>query len=153
MTKGTILTSVILLAGTIGGCGGGPLGIAEHLELVEAQRRWSTSGLHDYDFEMRRLCFCSPDYVQWSRVEVRAGTVVAVRLLTDGTAVPVSRLDEWPTIVTLFRRIREARRPYEMISAVYDPVLGYPISISFEPEDGIADAGVRYELRALVAAR
>ena len=57
---------------------------------------------------------------------------------------------EWPTISRLFQLIRDTRGPYESIVASYDPDLGYPTSIDFNPARGVFDAGLRLELRALV---
>jgi len=141
---------VAVLAGVMSACGGGPLGLREYGELVAAEAQWSRRGSSDYDFEMRSLCFCSGDHVQWSRVEVQADTVRRVYLLTSQTEVPPSRLTEWPTISRLFQLIRDTRGPYESIVASYDPDLGYPTSIDFNPARGVFDAGLRLELRALV---
>lgn len=150
MPKLRFLGLVVLVLGVIASCDDSPLGFSGYSQALEAQARWYRHDFKDYDVEFRRLCFCSNDWVQWSRVEVRGGLVVAVHLLEDDTDVPTERLTEWPTIERLFRDILEAQGPYERIAATYDPVYGHPISIDFDAARGVYDAGARYELRALV---
>jgi hypothetical protein len=66
--------------------------------LDQARERWSARGLDDYDFRVRRSCFCSPEYPRARRVRVRDGRPVA----------PHRSVRDYATVPRLFRVVQEA---------------------------------------------
>jgi hypothetical protein len=111
---------------------------------------WQTLELDDYDFVLRRACFCPPALSYPTRVEVRDGAVVAATGIESGESVPV---DEVPTIDDLFDIIESALEDeWELVDVTYDPERGFPTAATLDPGGGVVDAGVDYEVRDVVAA-
>jgi Family of unknown function (DUF6174) len=54
-----------------------PFDSGEEKELEQARARWANAGLLDYQVEVRLSCFCQAALPVFSRLEVRAGQVVA----------------------------------------------------------------------------
>lgn len=111
---------------------------------------WRAQGLDDYDFVLRRACFCPPALSYPTRVEVRDGAVVAATGIESGEPVPV---EDVPTIDDLFDIIESALDDdWELVEVTYDPELGFPAAATLDPGGGVVDAGVDYEVRDVVAA-
>ena len=129
------------------GAEGGPLDPVEQAELAAAERRWAARSFRDYSFELRRFCSCPADWRVWSVVQVRGDTVTDVRLIDAASSLPFHQLGEWPTIDSLFARIRELAR-HEVIVALsvsFDSQLGFPTVIDFD--GNLPDVSGRYEAR------
>ncbi len=118
-----------------------------------AMARWESTRPAGYRVEMRIICFCDPVLTHWNRVTVIGETITEVRDVESGAVVPADRWPSWPTIDGLFRRMADATPSdvYARIEAEYDSQLGYPRDVQFIEREGVADAGVSYQLRALVA--
>lgn len=116
-----------------------------------ARTRWESSGPTDYTVEMRIVCFCDPLLADWSRVTVVGGTITEVRGVESGELVPTVSWHAWPTVDGLFDRMAESSpsEVYARIDAEYDPELGYPREVQFIEREGVADAGISYQLRTL----
>ncbi len=103
-------------------------------ELALARQLWRDAGLTDYSYRVRQLCFCGYGGAIIA-VEVRGGVVVAATEVDTGEAIPVSQFP-WaaPSVEDLFQRIQEIIEggPAEF-AATYDPLLGYPRSVTADP--------------------
>lgn len=119
-------------------------------DLTQAEQRWQARSFPDYSYQVRRLCFCAPEHVEWGTVEVRNGVVVSVSLPGDTMAIPANRLDEWPIVDSLFSDIRQAASSSSGVAGVeagYDDSFGFPVFIEIRAPEGVADGGVRIEAR------
>lgn len=137
----------LVLAGLVLGCGStGPTEL-DQLDLAEA--RWEDRGPPDYRFELRIACFCPPDYNEWHRVTVEDGAIVALENLVTQEPVPVDRWDEWYTVDQLFDRIRQfiASDIFGRVEAEYHPALGFPETANMVAREGVADAGILFQVR------
>ena len=126
---------IVSLSALIAGCGivDGD-GDTWEEELALARQLWRDAGLTDYSYRVRQLCFCGYGGAIIA-VEVRGGVVVAATDLDTGEAVPLSQFP-WaaPSVEDLFQRIEEIIEggPAEF-AATYDPLLGYPRSVTSDP--------------------
>ena len=105
---------------------------------------WRTLELDDYDFVLRRACFCPPALSYPTRVEVRDGAVVAATGIESGESVPV---DEVPTIDDLFDIIESALEDRDREIALVN--LGIPNAHARrinEAVDIFLDSGVQADL-------
>jgi hypothetical protein len=109
-------------------------------ELALARQLWRDGGLTDYSYRVRQLCFCGYGGAIIA-VEVRGGVVVAATDVDTGEAIPLSQFP-WaaPSVEDLFQRIEEiiAGGPAEF-TATYDPLLGYPRSVTSDPIENAID--------------
>ena len=125
-----------------------PFDSGEEKELEQAQARWADAGPFDYQVEVRLSCFCQAALPVFSRLEVRAGQVVAATPLapTPGDVIP---LDAWPTVPEVFESIESASRQsvYTEIEAQYEPSLGYPTRLELRCKADVLDCGGTYELQ------
>ena len=147
-TKRRVMPLVGILAGSVVACSS-PLSPAESLRLQEAEARWAARPFQAYSFEMRVSCFCAPVLNQWSRVEVVNGTVTRVVTIASGNEVSPAERSYFPTVERLFADIRRATGEdwVRDIEVEFDPALGFPTLIRFEPERDVIDGGSSYELR------
>jgi hypothetical protein len=127
-----------------------PFDSGEEKELEQARARWANAGLLDYQVEVRLSCFCQAALPVFSRLEVRAGQVVAAAPLAPTPADDIP-LDAWPTVPELFESIESASRQsvYTEIEAQYDSTLGYPTRLELRCKADVLDCGATYELQAL----
>jgi hypothetical protein len=133
------------------GCGEDPLSVAEVRELVVAQQKWAARGFGDYAFVTRQSCFCSPEALLQVEVEVRGNIIVSVTDILADTLIRAELNSAWYTVEDLFDRIRGAGSSSQVADVVvaFDPVLGYPASISTRFDRSVLDAGSTIEITAL----
>ncbi len=119
-------------------------------ELNDARTRWRAAELSDYHYEVRQLCFCGLGGVRID-VVVRDGVVVGATQVDGGEVIDVGQ-QPWaaPSIDDLFERIQEIldEDPHEF-SAEYDPVLGYPVTVSADPVRNAVDEEWGVEVRGV----
>jgi hypothetical protein len=119
---------IVLLALTPVGCSDGT-GL-DRDPLAEARARWAQTNTANYVFELRRSCFCFPDFVRPVRIEVLDGVVNSAVYVDTEEALPIASV---PTIDDLFDEIGEALEGTAFsVVADYDPDLGYPTSVSID---------------------
>jgi hypothetical protein len=102
--------------------------------LVEAERRWASWRLRNYDYTLSIGCFCPPP--RSVRFEVRDG----VSRAPDADAFTRERFSNVERVDLVFARIRELLdRPPARFEATYDPTYGYPtlyvVDLSFQVAD------------------
>ena len=97
-------------------------------ELARNRQRWAGAGVHDYEFDFRRSCYCMPEYTEGVHIVVRNDVVTSVVRSSDGQ--PASAVVAWPRVDELFddvrRRLEEGA---DRLEVEYDPTLGYPRSV------------------------
>ncbi len=122
-------------------------------KLDAARARWNAVGPPmDYNMELRTLCFCGypvlgADYVA---LEVRGGVPVGGETVREGTPLPSDQLEFFRTIDDLFEAIQSAiDNRAASLEVEYDPVLGYPTSISIDQIALAVDDEVSYVVEGL----
>ena len=136
-----------MLALTLAACGS-LLSPGERKLLSRAESRWNARGFGDYSIEMQRLCFCDPETLQWTRIDVVDGRVVRATIIATGEPVQ-NQYQTWETVEEIFDLIREAGRFdwVRDVEAEYDPALGFPSSVTFHSTPDVLDAGLVLHLR------
>ena len=124
---------------------GGALGV-EQRDLSRARRTWSSNDIRDYEYVVKRNCFCVLGGVA-VRITVRNDVVYAREI--DGTSVPVpqSMSSLYPSIHGLFTVIQDAidARAYELTTE-YDYTYGFPTDIWIDYDRRVADEEEGYTL-------
>jgi hypothetical protein len=95
----------------LGGCSDA-FDASEERALEQAQARWNDAGLLDYQVEVRLSCFCQAALPVFSRLDVRAGQVVAAEPLspTPGAEdIPWTPGRPWRTCLTSSRAPHTSR--------------------------------------------
>jgi hypothetical protein len=124
----------------------------EERELARAESRWDGAALLDYQVEVRLGCFCEAAIPVFSRLEVRAGEVVAAEPLAPSPGFEEIPLEAWPTVPDVFDLIEGASRQsvYTEIEVEYDATLGHPRRLDLRCKANVTDCGATYELQNLV---
>jgi hypothetical protein len=129
---------VLLAAAALSGCGD-PTGPAA--ELAHNRDLWHEQALADYEFLLRRACYCLSEALEPVQVRVEAGAVAAV---IDTLGQPVDSLYAalfyTITIDSLFGVVERAIDVHaHQISVRYHPQFGYPESIFIDYDAATAD--------------
>lgn len=141
-----LLASLFALAGC-----SSPTGVSELGELSIAEARWEAERPHAYVFEVRKSCFCPPEYVEWHRVQVEGTTIIGIVHVESGQPVPTDRWTGWESVDELFEDIRNFIDSdiFGRVEGAYHPTLGYPLEVNLIAREGIADAGLVVTIRSL----
>jgi hypothetical protein len=102
---------------------------AAERELSRNRQRWTSSGVHDYEFDYQLLCFCPTEATKPVHIKVRQDAIASVVRSDDGLSAGTNYAD-WPTVSGLFADV-EARLDQGVgrITVDYDPTYGYPRAI------------------------
>jgi len=135
-----VLVTVLLLSG----CGAvGPE--AGRVRLIQAMRRWNAADLTSYTYQVRRLCFCLPEWIGPYEVRVVSGSVVAVVDSGDGEPIDPAVAEHFPSVDGLFAIVDEAIRDgAHRVDVSYDQTTGRPIRIDIDRREQTADDEVTY---------
>jgi hypothetical protein len=102
---------------------------ADGIELVRHRQRWASAGMHDYEFDFQRSCFCLPEATQRVHIVVRQDAIVSVVRTSDGQPAS-SSYTAWPRIDELFLDVQQRLEQHvDRLDVSYDATLGYPRSI------------------------
>jgi hypothetical protein len=121
---------LILLAG-VASCSitGTSTRSGEQLELARNRQRWASAGLHDYEFDFQRICFCGPEATEPVHIVVRRDAIVSVVRTRDGQPASTSFV-VWPRVDDLFNEVQQrVDQHVERVEVRYDPTFGYPLSV------------------------
>jgi hypothetical protein len=120
--------------------------------LAEAQQRWESLALENYDYQYQRQCFCQIDYVRPMAVQVREGQIVSVLYADEeGGTVSEEIAQNVPTIDGLFSILRDAvDTGAASIQASYDEGQGYPRQAFIDYDFRIADEELGFSASELV---
>jgi len=103
--------------------------IGEELELARNRQRWASAGLHDYEFDFQRLCFCTTEATDAVHIVVRGDVVTSVVRSRDGQPAS-TRVAAWPRVDELFDDVQQRLdQRAERVDVRYDPTYGYPRSV------------------------
>ena len=108
---------------------------------VTLQRaKWAALTLLDYDYQVQRTCFCTPEYTAAMRVEVRAGQVKRGFYVHDESPVSARVLRSLRTVDQWFDYIaRGYQRPFHKLVVRYHENQGYPVWIEADVNPRLAD--------------
>ena len=128
----------------VGGCSD-PTG-PEEARLTAAQRRWEATrpASNSYTMQQRVVCFCITGASSF-QVTVTTGTITRAVNRTTGESMSVALLTIFRTVDQLFAQAREGlTREGVVQSMAFDPVLGYPTTLSLDPIRSAIDDEVAY---------
>jgi hypothetical protein len=102
---------------------------SEELELARNRQRWASAGIHNYEFDFRRLCFCPPEVNEMVHIVVRQDVITSVVRTSDGQPAS-TRVTSWPRVDELFAEVQQRLdQRVERLDVRYDPTYGYPRSV------------------------
>ena len=118
----------------------------EQRDLSRARRTWSSTSISDYEFVVRRDCFCTLGGVA-VRVVVQNYIVVSREIDGTSTPIPSSLGFLYPSIDGLFSVIQNAidTRAYQ-IDTQYDDRYGFPTDVWIDYNQRTADEEEGYTL-------
>jgi len=101
----------------------------EERELTRNRQRWVSAGMHDYEYDFRRSCFCLQEATEEVHIVVRNDAIVSVVRTRDGRPAS-TQLTVWPRVDELFADVQQrlAQRA-ERLDVQYDATYGYPRAI------------------------
>lgn len=98
-------------------------------ELARNRQRWVSAGIHDYEFDFRRSCYCVPESTEGVHIVVRNDVVTSAVRSRDGLPAS-SAVSAWPRVDELFDAVQQLlEEGAERLDVTYDPTYGYPRSI------------------------
>jgi hypothetical protein len=105
--------------------------------LKQNEKKWAEQSKlfnQNYTYTMRIGCFCPQDITSPVNVLVMSGKTDSVVYQRDGTPATNEVFASVDTIEDLFTIIRKAIvDKADELNVEYDPILGYPSSISIDP--------------------
>jgi Family of unknown function (DUF6174) len=124
---------------------------ADDLALNAAEARWNDRRpqTNSYTMQQRVECFClfGPEFLL---VTVVNGAVASARSEATSDTLPTASLNRFKTVEQLFSAVRNANAtPGAFVAVRYDETLGYPTTVSLDPDRQIADEEVSYSTRAV----
>lgn len=126
---------------------------SEERRLSRARDTWIRSGVYDYEYVVRRSCYCLLAGVA-VRVVVLGGAVADLRI--DATGEPLSFMyaSSYPTIDGLHARVQRAidQRAWRL-EVSYDSRWGFPTDLYIDLDRNIADEEEGYTILAFRALR
>lgn len=155
----SVLRNLIATAGTIVALSCSSSGIVGPDDLArfgEAKARWDARPFEDYSFEIRTFCFCPPEIGQWAQVTVRSGVVVSAVAVDPNPPYPITTIQWWQPIDSLFANLQRAMSTgalssaYARIVVEYDPELGFPRAVEYVEKPNVADAAATITVRNVV---
>lgn len=127
-----ILGCMVLILGLIG-CNG-------LQSSAEPQQAWLDLSLKDYDYEVKRDYYSTPEYTRAMRVSVRDGKVQSAVYLDDSTTVSdrvvksLRTIDEWHAYIEKGRA-----KPFFRLDVTYHEQQGYPTYLHADVRERVAD--------------
>ena len=131
----TLLVPLLVALLVVTGCGP-TLPATPPTSLAAARAAWETRGAVDYDFTIRRDCYCLDEYVGPFSVVVRDGWATATR---DGAAVDPSLLEGLPLTAESLFAFADERETQAAFRATFDPTSGFLLSVWSDPIPEAAD--------------
>jgi hypothetical protein len=117
-------------------------------ELEDARKRWGNQLVEIYEIDFRRsLCECLPEATKPVRIRVNTNVIESAVRLADSEPLPSEQLDLYLTVEQLFDRIEDviSGDPYSF-EAEYDSEFGFPRSVSWDRDSGVADDEIEFTM-------
>lgn len=109
-------------------------------DLHNNRQKWNASGIENYRFDYRNICFCIRDYVNPVTIEIYRGTIISATVIESGESVNEEGFQRYKTVEALFDLIQDAiDRNVHRITLSYNNELGYPTWGSIDYDPRIAD--------------
>lgn len=130
-----LLTTTLIVSCGAGGYNSGSNPTIELRQLEENRELWLAAGVANYQFEFNDGSFWSNGNNAYLKIEVTGGKVSSVTYRDSGLPYQETRSGLAPrSIDALFDFIGEQiAQGTHAFDAEYDPVLGFPTSISWDP--------------------
>lgn len=142
-----LLLPGLLLPGLVG-CGGSQSdreALAEEIEINRAV--WEAQRPDHYRFVLSHQCFCGPEALGPVELEVVDGVAVRRTYVSDGTEVPASLAQVFPTISGLFDLLAGAvETGADEIQVTWDPATGVPRQLFVDYQVNVADEEEGYRV-------
>ena len=117
----------------------------ESASLRTARALWSEQHIDSYQFSLRRLCECLPEWTRPVAIVVHEDAVVSLTDAETGAAISPDRAQYYFTIDGLFEVIADAiRREAAQVDIEYDDTLGFPRRVSIDYNAETADDEIFY---------
>ena len=91
---------------------------------------WSSRNLSAYSYTFQRSCFCAPDSVKPTVLEIKNGALVSANYADGSGSASLTVFTDAAPIEKLFENIENAQSNGYDVQAVYDPTYGFPSSIN-----------------------
>ena len=135
------LPALLLLAAGVAQAPGSKTG-----ELAQAKKRWTDTGIRDYQFTLSRSCECLDEEAM--RVVVKNGAVSSARYTPSGNAVGAERLRDVPSIDALFdQMITDVAQAHGRVTWTPNKDYPFPEEAHMDPDASATDSDVLYWLR------
>ena len=106
-------------------------------ELAQAQAKWQKLATTSYSFDSNKACFCA--FRGPVKVIVTNNKVTAIQDPSTGKPLSYS-LDWFSTIEQIFTQIEDLKKGNpKTLDVSYDPIYGFPVTITYNQSDQIAD--------------
>jgi hypothetical protein len=120
---------------------------AVNQELLNAKAAWKANAPPSYDLTIEPICFCGFEASGPVVVAVRNGVVQSRTYVQTGAPVSARSASLYPTVDELFAILEAAlSKMPERMDVIYDPVLGYPVSVAIDYKLGVADDEMFYHV-------
>ena len=130
------------------GCANPFSDLKQHLR--ENEEKWTEQSQlfnRNYTYTLQIGCFCPSDITSPVTVMVLDGETYSVVYQRDGQPVTNSVFDAVNTIEDLFKIIRDAiNEKVDKLTVEFDPILGYPETISIDPMETAVDEERAYTI-------
>jgi hypothetical protein len=129
-----------------------PLGLGgndDSDQLENGREKWRRRGPADYEMTLHKSCECLPPGTV--RISVRNRVRTSVVDPSSGEAVAENLATGYPTVPELFDLIEDAldRDPHQL-DVTYHEYYGYPLHITVDFEENVADDEFVYRVESLV---
>ena len=148
MNQKRLTMAVLLLA--LSACGGGdddPRDL-DRARLQSARQTWAAAGIHDYQFTLRKECFCTTGTTDGAGrfvIHVQDDQVQSASNADNGTPYSQEDARKLPTIDGLVDIIENAYdHNADSVLVEYDATRGFPVNIDLDPIRGAADDETSY---------
>ena len=135
----------IVLAGCVSAVGLDDRFGDEEARLERAWRDWRDLDIYDYEFVVRRDCYCDYQTQRPVRVVVWDDAIVSLTFDDTGAPVPAAYYGLYPSIEGLFGIIDEAIfQDADDLDVRYDPTYSYPREVEIDYRRSTAGEEVTY---------
>jgi hypothetical protein len=102
-------------------------------QLLKMQQLWNSQNSFNYSYNVKKQCFCSPDYTREMRVLVVDNTVANAQYVDTNEKVSKRIIEQLVTVSEWFIEISKAAdNELGEVEVVYDEMQGYPANIKID---------------------
>ena len=120
-------------------------------ELDQNRKKWMSQMVSNYQFNFRWICFCALEFMEPVNITVRENRIDSAAFVAGDVPVAIEGLKRYRTIEGLFDLLQEGiDKNAHSILVDYHPKLGYPVEVSIDYEEAVADEELGFEIDSLV---